>query len=266
MAQRDELIDAVATRAQGDERVRALFLGGSLGRGEGDDFSDVDLIAVVGADDHKAFVAEALPWVEAAVEIVNWKAPHPPLPLFTAITADWARLDLTVTVPGVVSGARDELKPLIDRDGVHEALRPRRREGGPDPQRLDVLVREFLRVLGLLSVVVGRGEVAVSVTGAGLQRQAIISLLVEEQGLPTPPGALSLSRVLPPDDLELATGLPLAAADMDSVIDTHLAYARIFLPRARALAERIGAPWPDAFEAATRAHLKRAIGRDWGCA
>jgi len=40
------LIEAAKTWAQRDDRVRALVLRGSLGRGEGDELSDVDLVIV----------------------------------------------------------------------------------------------------------------------------------------------------------------------------------------------------------------------------
>lgn len=260
----DDLIGRATARAEADERIRALFLGGSLGRGGGDAFSDIDLIVVVAPADHRAFVEGARAWVEAITPIVHWHVPHPPLPLFCAITPEWERLDLTVTVPGMVMGTQTTLKPLLDRDGVHGALpasAPSRRD--PDPRKVEAMVREFLRVLGLLPMVSGRGELAVGITGAGLLRQQGIALLVEAQGFHPPPGALSLSRVLPPEELALVGGLPLPGASTDSVVETSLAWAGAVMPRARALCDRIGAPWPEAFEAATRAHLKRSLGRDW---
>lgn len=260
----DGLIARATAHAEADGRVRALFLGGSLGRGGGDAFSDIDLIAVVAPADHRAFAEGARAWVEAITPIVHWHVPHPPLPLFCAITPGWERLDLTVTVPGMITGTQATLKPLLDHDAVHAALpasAPSRRD--PDPRKVEAMVREFLRVLGLLPMVRGRGELVVGITGAGLLRQHGIALLVEAQGFHPPPGALSLSRVLPPEDLALVEALPLPGASPDSVVETSLAWAGAVLPRARALCDRIGAPWPEPFEAATRAHLKCSLGRDW---
>lgn len=54
---RDDLIAAVVAAARADSRVQALLLAGGLGRGEGDAFSDVDLIAVVAPEDHGGFAA-----------------------------------------------------------------------------------------------------------------------------------------------------------------------------------------------------------------
>ena len=46
---------------------------------------------------------------------------------------------------------------------------------------------------------------------------------------------------------------------MDSVITGRLAYARLFLPRARHLMTAHSLPYPDAFEAATRQHLRAVL-------
>ncbi|MFD1192487.1 aminoglycoside 6-adenylyltransferase [Phenylobacterium conjunctum] len=260
---RDELIDTLRELALEDPQVQALFLGGSLGEGAGDAHSDIDLILVVEPADHRAFVLGARAWLDQVAKLVHWFEPHPGLPLFSAVTKDWVRVDLTVTVPGQTHGAKDRLKPLMDRCGAYEALPDRLAPRTADPAKVEAMVREFLRVLGLLTVAVGRREWASAVTGAGLLRQQLISLLIEQLDLPAPPGIKNLARLLPPKDLELVTDLPLAEPNRDSVISTNLAYARLFLPRAKALCERIGAAWPEDFETATRAHLRRELGVDW---
>jgi predicted nucleotidyltransferase len=260
---REELIETLKEMAQEDGRVQALFLGGSLGQGAGDDHSDIDLILVVEPQDHKAFVEGARAWLDRVVKLVHWFEPHPGLPLFSTVTQAWARIDLTVTVPGQVHGAKDRLKVLTDRAGLYDALPDRLAPRTADPGKIEAMVCEFLRVLGLLTVAVGRQEWASAVTGAGLLRQHLITLLIEQLDLPAPPGIKHLARLLPPQDLELVTHLPLAEANRESVIAVNLAYARLFLPRARALCERLGAAWPTEFEAATRAHLRRELGVDW---
>lgn len=265
MLSQRELIGRLVEKAEADERVRAVLLGGSLGRGDGDEFSDVDVMMVIAPEDHRAFMDGAEAWVGTLATVVHWHAPHPPLPLYNAYTDSWERLDLTVTVPTMVRGTQATLKPLIDRDGIHAGLpqaEPAR--AAPNAKKVEALAREFLRVLGLAPVVVGRRELAVAITGAGLLRQHGIAILVEAQGWNPQPGALSLSRVLPAEDLALVERLPLPQADMDSVIDANMAWAGAILPRARALCERAGAPWPDAFEQATRARLRATLGRDWG--
>lgn len=262
---RDDLLAALTVQARTDARLKALLLGGSLGRGEGDAWSDLDLVAVVAPEALADFIGGAQAWVErAAGALLVWRPPHPGLPLFNAVTEDWLRCDLTVTVPGRVMGAQDGLKPLIDRSGVYDALPQTLPARSPDPVRLAALVQEFLRILGLLAVVIGRGEYVVGVSGAGMLRSQLITLLIEELGLAQPPGALHLSRLLTPGDMRLLDSMPSVEATRPSVIAAHRAMAGVFLPRARRVLAQAGAPWPGALEAATLAHLRRALGEEWG--
>lgn len=46
------IINGVADHLADDQRVNALFLSGSFGRGEEDEFSDVDFVAVAAPDHH----------------------------------------------------------------------------------------------------------------------------------------------------------------------------------------------------------------------
>lgn len=260
---RDELLETLKDLAAEDRLVQALLLGGSLGDGTADAHSDIDLIVVTSPADHKLFVEEARGWLDRVVKIVHWHQPHPGLPLFSAVTGDWVRIDMTVTVPGRVHGAKDRVKVLVDDCGAFAGLPDRLAPCSADPAKVEAMAREFLRVLGLLTVAVGREEWATAVTGAGLLRSQLISLMIEELDLPTPPGVKHLAKLLSLEDLDLVTGLPTAEANRDSAISTCFAYARLFLPRAKALCQRIGAAWPAEFEAATREHLRRELGADW---
>jgi hypothetical protein len=67
------------------------------------------------------------------------------------------------------------------------------------------LNREFLRILGLLPVVLGREEYVVGASGAGLARTLLIQLMVEEVAAPGPGGALHLRGLLPVERLVALT-------------------------------------------------------------
>ena len=259
---RDELVAAVTAKAEGDARVLALFLSGSLGAGSGDVWSDADLVVAVAPEEHAGFVAEARRWAEVT-PLVMWKPPHPGLPLFTALTEGWVRFDVTVTVPGRLTGARDRWRALVDRAGLFERLPETLPPKPPEAAQVEGLVVEFIRMLGLLPVGVGRGEYAVGVTGVGLMRQQVIQLMLMELDLPQPPGALHLSRLLPPKAMAEVEALPCPAPTREGVIEATRACAAAFLPRARRLSERVGAPWPEAMERAARLHLERTLGFRW---
>ena len=256
---RDHLIEAFTAKAASDTRVAALFLSGSLGAGTGDTYSDADLVLVAVPEQHATLTAEVRGWADEIAELVIWRPPYPGLPLFMAVTSEWLRFDITVTVPGRVTGSKAGLKPLVDHTGVWATL--------PDqlpPQRipaaqLEALIEETMRILGLLPVGMGRKEYAVAVTGVGLLRANLISLMIAETEPPLPPGAMGLRKVISPDDFAYLTAQPGVAATREAVIAASLDYAGLFLSRARALAIKVGAKWPDKLELALRARLRREL-------
>lgn len=257
----DAFITAI-TRAMRDiPHLDALWLGGSFGRGEADAYSDVDLIAVVAAE-HQAGVAQD--WrtqVEALVPIVLWYEARSGGAVHNAIGQGWERIDLLLTDDtGALQRTRDGTRCLIDHAGLYDRLAAHRDWPGPDRARVAFLIDEFLRVLGLLPVVLGRREYLAARAGLEMQRMALFQLLSETVERPDKGGMLVWSRRLPPDQHALLERLPQADLTETSLIAAYRAVATAFLPRARALAARWGIAWPTAFEAATRAHLRRSLG------
>ncbi|HEV2592746.1 MAG TPA: hypothetical protein VGU02_12730 [Gaiellaceae bacterium] len=123
----------------------------------------------------------------------------------------------------------------------------------PPPADIDGLAEEFLRVLGLLPVVVAREEWIVASDGAWLLRSFLVRLLVAENGEGVMTGVKRLNEKLTDEQRAIVEGLPPIVATRDGVIASHQAIAEAFLPRARRLATR----WPSELEAATRGHLER---------
>lgn len=121
---------------------------------------------------------------------------------------------------------------------------------------------QFLRCLGLLVVGVGRGEVLTAVTGCGILRNQLISLLLETAHVEDRGGALRLNPLLSAEQREVLEGLPSTVATLESVLEVHRALARAFLPRARRLHAELGLEWPERFEEATLAYVEREIGMD----
>ena len=256
---RDDIITGFTTKAQSDSRVAALFLGGSLGAGRGDIYSDVDLILVAVPEHHAALTAEVRSWADEITELVIWRPPYPGLPLFMAVTKEWHRFDISVTVPGRVTGSKAGVKPLVDHADVWATL-PDQLPPQPMPAaQLEALIEETMRILGLLPLAIGREEYAVSVTGVGLLRANLITLMIAEGEPPLPPGAMGLRNVISPQDFGYLTDQPGVAAARDSVITASLDYAGQFLARARALAAKVGAIWPDKLETALRERLRREL-------
>ncbi len=256
-------IERIRRGMQDEPSIRALFLAGSHGSGKADAYSDIDFVALAEEGDHAAVVAAWRQLVESIAPVVFWQERRMSWTLLNAVTEDWLRCDLTVFQPGALRGrARDMVKPLIDRGGYYDALPETLPPAQPNVQQVGYLINEFIRVMGLLPVGIGRGEYVVGVTGTGLLRDMLIQLLTEEVPMPDKGGALHLSRVLPEADMRLLEGLPYPRPNRAEIIAANIATAQAFFPRARALAERIGVPWPTAFEDATRRNLQRTLGAE----
>ena len=255
----NELIARVTVALTGNTRIRALFLSGSFGRGTEDAFSDVDLLAVADPADHEALATEWRATLESIAPIVYFNR-LPWALVLNAITDQWLRVDLSIVAPDhLTSQAQDRLRPLLDRDNLHATLPATLAERGIDPRRLEAITLEFIRILGLLPVGLGRNETEL-IAGAGTAylRKGLTDLLILEADRPNE-GALHLSRVIGPERLAVLAAIPLADLSNAAAIAANLALARAFFPRAKALYAQLGLAWPTAFEAATRAHLCRNL-------
>jgi hypothetical protein len=253
------LIDRVGAALESDQRIRGLFLSGSFGRGTADAYSDVDFWAVVPREHHEAVAADWRGVLESVAPIVYFNR-LPWALVLNAITDDWLRCDLDIGAPDQLSGrTQDRAKPIIDRDGVHARLPATLPARGIDASRLQTITNEFIRVLGLLPVAIGRGEVELMVTGVGLLRRSLTDLLILEMNIADPGGMLHLSRVLDAERMDLLAAMPLPTLSVDSAITCNVALARVFIPHAKAMYTELGLDWPAAFETATRRHLAHAL-------
>ena len=256
------LIERISAVLAGLERVESAFLGGSHGRGEEDPYSDVDVYAVVADAGHVAPVLGEIAARAEEIAPILYSKELPNARTVNCIATDWRRFDLTVVTAfelPFVAGSR--LEPLFDGLGVLDGLR-----GSPDamapPDRDTVLdiVHEFIRVMGLSVVVHGRDDLVVAQTGTNLLRDLLIRIMVVENGPGPRRGVLALGRALAPDQRAALLRLPAAEANWAAVFERTRAIAGEFFPRARAVARRAGAEWPEVFERVTREHLEDKLG------
>jgi predicted nucleotidyltransferase len=251
------LIDAVLRTLQGDERVASLWLSGSLGKDQADAFSDVDFVVAVADTTGFELVNEYARDLSAIADVVHARA------LFgrivTAMTRDLDRFDLFfVSEAELASVDAAAVKCLFARGAARPAGSAAARA---EPSKLEANIGEFLRVLALAPVVIGRGEYLLGVDGAMLLRRMAIETMLEENGVTSAMrgGVLKLNRFLTAEQRAALDTLPPLAATRASVIEAHGALARIFLSRARTLAAARGVTWPESFEQAVRSALAREL-------
>ncbi len=260
-AAQQTLLEKIHQVLAADPQIAAAWLGGSLGAGGGDAFSDVDRVVLTAAGAASqtgqrygrgvdAIAAPALVNALFGGRVIN------------VVTADWERFDLSFVEPDELGRFDPARLTLLFNRGEHDPARRPTAAYAPTPQTVLALVNEFLRVLGLTVVGLGREEYLVCLTGLEILRRLTIDLMLEENGVAPADrgGALNRNPFLTLDQRRALEALPPAAANRADILANDAAIAAIFLPRARALAARTGAVWPQAFEDATRRHLRVRLG------
>lgn len=258
-----ELIESVGPALGASGLVQGLFLGGSFGKGSADGWSDVDLIAIAPIEQHEKVVAWWRDWLSERDELIYWKQWGRGATLVNAITGSWLRVDLLLPDSGSLEGRpQDAIRALYDPHDLYSALVPSLPPRKPDPGAVLGMVEEFIRIIGLTPVALGREEYVVMAMGSGMLRDLLSRLMQEELPLPDRGGLLHLNKLLSADDIRTLEALPYPAPERDALIEGQLAVARVFFPRAKRLAARLNLDWPARFEASARAHLGKAIGRE----
>jgi Nucleotidyltransferase domain len=256
-----DTIETISDAMHEAEFVRALFLSGSYGTGLQDEFSDLDFLAIVEADRLEEFAAVWRKSVEQVGLIVLWWDRRVKGTLINAITKDWLRIDVVAGDASQLSNhARDKLRMIFDKDDFLASLPETRPSPQLNAERLFYDIQEFIRIMGLLPLAIGRNEMVNAVTGLSYLRRILIDFFIADFGATDRGGALNLNRLITPDQNELLRSLPPLVPERAAVIEGYLAYAKAFLPTARKLAERHGIEWPAEFEAATWVHLEKTLG------
>ena len=89
------------TSSADDERIRSVWLEGSLARGIADDWSDLDLHLAV--TDPESFAATD--WLESQVHLVLSDAIPGVTGAFICLTSDWVHIDLTSSAWSLATGS-----------------------------------------------------------------------------------------------------------------------------------------------------------------
>ncbi len=113
------LAGKVVAAAERDERIRALWLSGSLGRGVADAGSDLDVVVALEPAAFDDFAATWRDWL-AGITPTLLARDLPRLPgSFYSVTADCLRLDVVAERAGTASADALALRLLIlDKDGA----------------------------------------------------------------------------------------------------------------------------------------------------
>ncbi|GCE06726.1 nucleotidyltransferase domain-containing protein [Dictyobacter aurantiacus] len=270
----EERVAELATFAQqaakalsDDNRVLAIWLTGSLATGSADAQSDVDLRVAIKAEAFSTIEQ----WWQELIDLVAptvWKRRWPGPPeeaIIGAITSDYLRFDLVIqsasdTKPRTLEAAQ----LLFDKDNTARQIHLTASAQKQPLKQLAYIVEEFIRLLGMLPIVVERDDVPIGMEGQLAIHSMLISLLLMENGIDRAiTGKRHVAIHLNEEQRATLNSVPPLEPTIESISQGRMAYARLFLPRARRLMEANGLQYPAAFEAATRQHLQDTLGLSW---
>ena len=246
--------------------VRALWLHGSLARDQADRFSDIDLVALI-ADVRLSLAGSSIETLLATeFEFVlvrnHGDEDHR---LLNFVTDEWKRFDLSIFSADAIrrSNLRG-LRTIFDKDGLDLPVghgEPMKRE--VTAEQVDFVVSEFIRVLGLLPVVVHRGDLVGAVSGSGLLREHLITLLQYELTGQVMTGALSQTTSLSPAATSALLGLPVLRAEESLILDFNRSCWEIFIQFGPRITQQYRAEWPTGLVDAVRSRLARDLGMEF---
>jgi predicted nucleotidyltransferase len=254
------LIDAITRTLSADARIQSAWLTGSLARGAGDEFSDVDVTVIVADASFDEVLRRYRNDVSKIANVIRSQIVHDRV--LNSITETWERFDLTfVKLSEFAVMPIASARPLFNRGTPERVFAPPPAHKITDNRVLE-LANEFIRVIGLTPVGIGRREFFTLQDGTGLLRRMVLDLMIEANGIGPHArgGALHVNLFLSNEQRQVLESVPPVGPTRESVIAAGEALARIFLPLAKRLAADTGATWPTAFEDITRAHLARSLG------
>jgi hypothetical protein len=251
-------IFASARRVLGaDERVRALWLSGSLARGDADAASDLDLLVAVSDDALDAFARGWREWL-ARITPTLIARPLPFLPgSFYAVTPGRERLDVVVEPVGKLASTMfRKRRVVLDRDGLDARVPAPVASPGPSRERIAFLIEEFFRDDGMFDVAATRRDLLLGNEGVHLMRGLLYQLFCEANAPLPQTGVKRWSAKLTPAQRELLEHLPTGGGDWEALVAANTAVAHAFVSQAREIAAAHGVAWPADLEAATSRHLR----------
>jgi hypothetical protein len=259
-----ELFARVLSAAESDDRVRAVWLSGSVGRGVADSGSDLDVVLAVAPEEFDEFSEGWREWLSRVTPVVRaWGLPRLP-GSFSSVTPDCLRLDVVAEPAGAARPADLARRlPVLHKDGPATAQEPAAEPvaPGPNPARLTEMAEEFLRQMTIFpAAVVARQDWLLGVIGVQNVHLMLYQLFVEaNQPLP-PMGVKQWSAKLASRQRQVCASLPAPTASQAGVLAAMRAAAGAFRHEARAVLAANGALWPADFDDAVRRYWEHELG------
>lgn len=242
-----------------DERIRKVWLEGSLARGLADDWSDIDLHLAVREPGNFA----ATEWLDSQVYLVLSDAIPGLTGAFICLTSSWIHIDLNVHSSESEFPPDGTRRTLLDRDAlIQDTPTSQVLPGQPFFPAQDIQM--FLYFLGKTVASVHRGDlIALSQATAMMRDRLLVNLLLAEKGIRSETINKRIGRHLSDEQMQCLQAVPAFGLSEVGIREAQQSMATAYLGRARKLAEECGAAWPLELEQATKHLWHRELQMAW---
>ena len=246
-------------RFWGDDRVRAMWLGGFLALGTADAASDLDLILAVADPDFEEFTSEWRHWLTDITPTVHAAELPFAKGIVYSVTPAFERVDVVTEPVSLLPATPHRRRTVVfDRDGLNAQVAEPVTGDGPSATTIEALITEYFRVNAVETILV-RDDWLLAREHIHVVTSLTYRLLVEANAPLPPMGVKQWSAKLTAGQRTLLLALPTSCDSADGFRDTHVRLAAAFVSNADRMAERLQIVWPAELEAAAAQHLRRHL-------
>ena len=137
---RQDAIKSIGDEILKDGLVEALFLKGSIARGEDDKYSDVDMYAVVSSENLDVFLSKRIQYMEKYMPLIYWSEANFVGPQIVGVFENALHFDLYTVNPDSIPQT-DDIKIIFDKGGLLDSYK--KAPLGISPETIIDILNEF---------------------------------------------------------------------------------------------------------------------------
>lgn len=255
-----EYIEKLISQIEMDGRIRAAWLEGSLGRGNADRYSDLDIHMLLNDSDITDFKSNIDTWLSHIRPLVLFNLLFNDS-MINAMTQDGLRLDVwlhsgtSISVDPAKARILFQVGNVVSFDRATASQDP-----APVAETLLRQTKEFWRCISLLPPVIGRNELIVALTGLTIETNILTDVLILGYGIVRESGVKRLNAFLP-DHTQLAIeeALSMQGLSQRSLVAAQMKLVHMMQEHGRIIARKHSYAYPSELESAVLDYVFREL-------